>query len=134
MSPELPVKKTLSPLWPAAFLSWVVVLTWLSLSPTTPETDIALFDWDKLRHALAYALLVFLAIRAGQGFIVNERRLRVGAFLFACLYGGLLEVFQELLTDVRFAESGDLAANATGAAVALLAEEIRSRPRRFFRR
>ncbi len=107
------------PWWPP-FLSWLVVLAWLSLTPSPPSVDAYFFSWDKLQHALAYGILTFLAGMAFDILPVKRTRRWVWAFIFTTLFGGLLEVAQGLLTEVRVAEIGDILANAAGSAVVLL--------------
>jgi VanZ family protein len=103
----------------AALAAWAGAILWLSLTPSPPSPDLELLAWDKLQHAAAYALLTLLA---GRYFIllpVGPRRAWVLGFLAAVAYGGLIEIMQGLVTEVRRAEWGDLLADALGASLVL---------------
>lgn len=91
-------------LWRLALAGALAVVTALSLLPLGPEVPST--GWDKSNHLLAFALLAVLACQAWPN--------RIPAALAALLvYGGLIEVLQSL-TGYRFAEWGDLLADALG--------------------
>ncbi len=90
--------------WRLAFgfcLLAVLALSLLPLGPEIPSTG-----WDKTNHLLAFSMLALLGCRAYRG-----RTLPVLASLLA--YGALIEVLQSF-TSYRFAEWGDLLADALG--------------------
>jgi VanZ family protein len=101
-----------------ALLCWLAGVLWLSLAPSLPHPP-DLLSWDKLQHAGAYALMTFLAGRVFILFCRAPRRGWLAAAAFAIAVGGLTEVAQGTLSDVRYAEWGDMLANACGAAIAL---------------
>ncbi|RYF78934.1 MAG: VanZ family protein [Comamonadaceae bacterium] len=76
----------------------------LSLMPPGPELPST--GWDKSNHALGFALLGWLGLRAFPG-----RTLAVLGGLLA--YGGLIEILQSF-TVYRMAEWGDLWADGFG--------------------
>lgn len=92
-------------------LFWVSVLTVFMLSLVPPSPEISGTGWDKSNHCLAFACLMLLAWMAYPG-----RNARFFSGLI--LYGGLIEVAQSL-TPYRFAEWGDLAADALGLLIGL---------------
>ncbi len=102
------------PWWPP-FLFWLILLVWISLTPSPPRLEAYFFTWDKLQHALAYGLLTFLAGMAFDVFPVKKSGR--WAFIFATLCGGFLEVAQGMLTEIRAAEIGDFLANVAGSAM-----------------
>lgn len=98
------------------FLGYAAILLWFSLVPH-PQIMIPDFlSWDKLQHALSYALLTLLAGWAFRWFAPSPRAWGLAA-VFAVLYGAILEGAQALFTKGRQAEFGDLVADALGAAL-----------------
>lgn len=92
--------------WLAA--SGVLVLSLLPVGTPLPSTG-----WDKSNHVLGFAVLGLLGSLA-----YRRQELKVAAGLFA--FGVLIEVLQGL-SGYRFAEWGDLLADAMGIAAGLLA-------------
>lgn len=119
--------------WRAILLAgWMGLLLWLSLASRLPSVP-RVFAWDKLHHALAHAVLAWLA---GRFFILLWRSERSGwwsGFLLSLLFGIFVEVAQGMLTANRHADWHDLAANIVGAGsvvlVALLLSHYRHRNR-----
>lgn len=108
-----------------ALLLWVGCLLWLSLTPSPPSPPSALLAWDKLQHAGAYALLTLLL---GRFFILwrpLSRHSWRSAWLVAIVFGGLIEILQGTLSDIRQAEWGDLMANAIGATLVVVIANAR---------
>jgi VanZ family protein len=100
--------------WPSA-LAWLALVFIVSTvpHPKGPEVDLPL-GLDKIGHALAYAVLGALAVRAVWR--PRDRFLLVAAGLAATVaYGALLEGWQHLIG--RDAELGDVIADAVGAAI-----------------
>lgn len=85
----------------AAALCVVAALSLLPLGPDAPTTG-----WDKTNHLLAFAWLSILACLAWP-------RRTASALAGLLLYGGLIELLQSF-TGYRFAEWGDLLADALG--------------------
>jgi hypothetical protein len=104
------------------FLLWLGGVLWLSLTPKLPRLSSDFFfhlSWDKMQHAGAYALMTLLA---GQVFVLFSRTPRRGwlvAAAFAIVYGGLMEIAQGLLTEVRHAQFADMLANICGVGISL---------------
>ncbi len=108
-----------------ALLLWAGCLLWLSLTPSPPSPPSALLAWDKLQHAGAYALLTLLL---GRFFILwrpLSRHSWLSAWLVAVVFGGLIEILQGTLSDIRQAEWGDLMANAIGASLVVVIANAR---------
>lgn len=98
---------------PALF--WLVIITILSTRGGVQLPKFDLIGADKLGHAAAYCLLVWLilfgAARSGRtGFLWG-----LGAFLFATVYGIFMEFIQLNFFPGRFFEYDDMLANAIGA-------------------
>jgi len=90
---------------------WAGVILWLSLSPSPPQPPQWL-GWDKLQHAAAYALLVWLL-----GYAWSPRptwRNWLPAIALASGYGVLMELLQGSLTSYRDPSLGDALANLAG--------------------
>lgn len=100
--------------------AFCIAIYWQSSRPGMIPTDIP--HTDKLLHALAYALLAFLATRWLH--IENRPKSRktaiILAFLFTTLYGLSDEIHQYFVPG-RFASSLDFIADMTGAAIFTLA-------------
>jgi len=93
---------------------WAGIICWLSLTSTPPKLIPDVLDWDKLQHAVAYALLSILV--AQYLHIYNHIWKTVFyAGCLAILYGGLMEVLQLMMQAGRLAEWWDLAADIIGA-------------------
>lgn len=96
--------------WGLVLLLLLCLGTWLALVPAPPRQ--ATLGWDKLNHAVAFALLAAVGT---MGFV--HARVRLALALFA--YGALIEVLQAF-TPTRTAEWMDLLADALGIAAGML--------------
>jgi len=103
----------LRPLWLVIGWAMVAAVVWATLTPKPPQPAFSFFAMDKVEHLLAYAVLMgwFMQLHRGR------TRLAYGLGLAAM--GVLLEVLQGL-GGVRYFEYADMAANATGVALAAL--------------
>ena len=108
-----------------ALLLWAGCLLWLSLTPNPPSPPSALLAWDKLQHAGAYALLALLLGRFFCLWRPLSRQPWRSAWFVAVAFGGLIEILQGTLSDVRQAEWGDLLANAVGATLVVMLANVR---------
>ncbi|MES2202169.1 MAG: VanZ family protein [candidate division FCPU426 bacterium] len=96
-----------TPLWLALGWAYVGLILYLSLIFNPPH--LAEFEQsDKLKHLLAYALLMFYFFQLYE----NKRLLLVHALVFVIL-GGLIELLQGL-GGVRSMEFFDFLADAAG--------------------
>lgn len=109
------------PLRLALYAGAVIVLLWLTLSPSDDLPRVHL--WDKAEHAAAWMVLT------GLGLILSPRRPRAIA-AFAIVFGALIEVLQGVLPVGRDADVRDLLADCVGVSVALLAYLVVRRVRR----
>ncbi len=120
-----PLKKSSSlPPRPAGFklcllllVLWAAGILTLSLMPNPPQLP-GIFGWDKLLHACAYALLTLLVALVLLRWPARIKRPWLTAWILTVAYGALLEVLQVSLQTGRFAEWGDLFADALGALIA----------------
>ena len=87
-----------------AFAVCLVVVLVFSLMP--PQIIEPPMGWDKLNHAVTFAVLAMLGCSA-----YPERKVQVLLGLLA--YGGLIELLQSL-TDYRSAETLDVVADGVG--------------------
>lgn len=95
---------------------WIVAVTWLSLVPLD-SVPLPATLWDKFEHAVAYGVMTILA-----GWASGQPHLKLRAWNFAALgsvsYGALVEGMQGLADTGRFAQLGDIVANAVGVGLA----------------
>lgn len=117
---------TFKPFWPAAL--WLLVITYLSVSPGVQLPKMELFSADKLAHAGAYALFAGLLLW-GRAKSTGRRASRTESlvvFALAAGYGALMEWVQGTFFPYRFFEYDDMLANAAGAFLVLMADRIRA--------
>jgi VanZ family protein len=93
---------------------WAGIICWLSLTSTPPTLIPGILGWDKLQHAVAYALLSILVAQ----YLYIYTHITKTVFYAGCLvilYGGLMEVLQLMMQAGRLAEWWDLVADIIGA-------------------
>lgn len=106
--------------WKGALLVALLALTWILLTPAPPETPgAALPLFDKLQHAIAFALLALLAAKAYP----DKPRWGVAAALV--FYGLSIEIAQP--RSGREFEILDVVADALGSLAVYLAPRVRTR-------
>ncbi|MFN0176238.1 MAG: VanZ family protein [Saprospiraceae bacterium] len=101
---------------------WLGIITFLSVTSKLQVPKFQLFSADKLGHAGAYALLVWL-LAWGVWKSKNQAISRMEMFLlfcFAAAYGALMEWVQGTSFPNRFFEFDDMLANAAGAFLAVM--------------
>lgn len=103
---------------PYAKLFWACVAGVLVLSLLPVPEQLPSTGWDKSNHLLGFGVLAFLG-----GLAYPRQTLPVLAGLLT--YGALIEVLQAM-TPHRYAEWGDLLADALGVAVGHLALRLGS--------
>lgn len=96
---------------------WWLAITWLSTRGGVPLPGFSLLQTDKLAHAAAYALLVFLCLSSLKS--VSNRHYFL-FFLLAFCYGAIMEWVQYRFFPNRFYELDDMLANGIGAAASIL--------------
>ncbi len=99
-------------LWLSAGWLMVILLCYFSLIPNPPEFNIEFKYFDKVRHFIAYFILMFWF---AQLYKTGKARLFYASFFVSM--GIILEVLQGL-GGVRFFEYYDMLANALGVALA----------------
>jgi VanZ family protein len=92
---------------------WAGIICWLSLTSTPPLIP-GVLGWDKLLHAVAYALLSILVAQYLHIYTQSWKTVFYAGCL-AILYGGLMEVLQLMMQTGRLAEWWDLVADIIGA-------------------
>jgi VanZ family protein len=90
--------------WRWTFFACLAVVLVLSLLP--PRVPMPSTGWDKMNHALAFAVLAVLGCR-------SYPRLTLGVLPGLLAYGGLIELLQGM-TDYRSAEWLDMLADGVG--------------------
>ena len=98
------------------FIAYVILISWLSLTPTPPQIENDFFGWDKVQHAGAYVVFTLLAGWAFGAFTLDLKRCWRLAVVAAVIFGGAMEIVQGAFTRTRTAEWGDLLADLVGAA------------------
>lgn len=112
-----------------AAVLWMVAIAWLSLTPAPPDLG-GVFGWDKLQHAVAYAVLTFLTGRVFSAISPRPLRALGGALVFAIALGFGLEIAQEFCTIGRRGDPADILANSIGALAGCVAAHFTLRRRR----
>jgi VanZ family protein len=110
------------------FIAYVILLCWLSLTPSPPVIEDDFFGWDKVQHAGAYGVFTLLAGWACGTFPLDRKRCWLCAVVVAITFGGVLEIVQGVFTATRTAEWGDLLADLVGAAGAYCLVNIGTLP------
>ena len=90
----------------------VVFLCYFSLTAHPPEFDIDFEYFDKVRHFIAYFVLMFWFAQ-----LYKNNKNRMGFGIFFILMGVVLEILQGL-GGVRYFEYYDMLANTVGVAIA----------------
>src|SRR5690348_7921114 len=104
---EIPVAAAVQRFWLAVGITLVALIVWGSLTPSPPDMDISLPDFDKVEHFGAYLMLTAWFTAA------FPRRWLWIAVAFAVL-GGLVEILQGYTG--RDPEWGDWLADCIGVA------------------
>ena len=110
------MRRSVLTLW-GPFLAALAVVFWLSSLSDVPGAH---YFWDKLLHAIGYAGLGVLALRAFHG---GFERPRLAATLYAGLVVVLWGVFDEIhqyFVPGRDASAWDVLADAVGFGVAVV--------------
>jgi VanZ family protein len=113
-------KDTLSVLSKGLLVLYMAALIFLSLNPwvrPSSEPAVGWISWDKIDHAIAYAILAVIVILALQREIRGSGLLTVIAAFFAAATGVLLEFCQSWLTETRNFSPFDAYVNGLGAAI-----------------
>ncbi len=103
-------------------LMWLSVVTFLSLmNPTYSEAS--LFpNSDKAVHFLMYGIMaIFLLSRLQLEDGISQQLVLIITVISVIIFGGLLEIAQELFTATRQASVWDFLANGLGALAAAVA-------------
>ncbi|MFN3756305.1 MAG: VanZ family protein [Flavobacterium sp.] len=99
---------------------WLLFVTVLSLMKIGKIPSITVENSDKYVHFIFYFITAFLTYITLKSFGVSFYKRVLLSFVFSVVYGIIIEVLQEVLTDTRRFEWADIVANATGAIISLL--------------
>lgn len=108
-------------LWASLF--WTILITvscLLSAETVNKVSWINIPNKDKIAHFIFYFIFTLLWYKHFRVLNKSRAKARVRVFLFAIVWGLLLEVLQGLFTTQRSAELFDMVANALGSATAVL--------------
>jgi VanZ family protein len=110
------VRRAFLTLW-GPFLAALIIVFWLSSLPHVPGAQ---HFWDKLLHAVGYAVLGVLALRAFHG---GFSRPRLEPILYAALVvivWGISDEFHQSFVPGRDASGWDVLADVVGFLIAVL--------------
>lgn len=99
-------------LWLLIGWGLILIIWYLSLTPSPPEIGVKL--WDKLNHFIAYAVLM-----GWFGQLYQEKRWQIFWLIFFTIMGIGIEIIQGM-GEHRFFEYNDMLANFIGTVAALL--------------
>ncbi len=105
----------------ALFLGVAAGIAWLSITPDTAQVDSYWSASDKVKHAVAYAVLT---LTGGRFLVLLTSRPAVGwawALAGSLVFGAVMEGCQAVAGTGRFSEFGDFVANAVGASLVFAA-------------
>ena len=104
-----------------AAIVYTIILTFVSLIKPEDIPDIEVSYGDKIFHFLAYCILTFLWFGAFKfHFNLIKRKPLVYAAIVSVVFGIIIEVLQETLTESRTLDVYDVLANTFGVIIAVL--------------
>jgi len=99
---------------------WAAIIFFLSSIPSADLPDFSfwrLISFDKFAHACMYGMLSFLLMKACyrqySSWFIRYNAIKFTA-IAGIVYGGLIEIYQELLLPDRYGDWLDLIANIIG--------------------
>ena len=102
-----------------ANLGYIIALATVSLIRLNNLPDVGVSFGDKIFHFLAYALLTLLCFATlSLTFSMEKTRAILIAGVFAIIFGILIEVLQDTMTEFRALDVYDVLANSLGALLA----------------
>lgn len=104
-----------------AALSWMFIILFFCLTPSSNIPVVGIPNLDKFVHAFFYfvfVLLCFLFFRK-QFINTSNRMLFIILFLFSFFYGIGIEIVQGVFTTTRKADLFDVLANMSGVVLAI---------------
>ena len=110
------MRRSILTLW-GPFIAALAVVFWLSSLAEVPGTH---YFWDKLLHAVGYAGLGVLALRAFHGGFVRPRPAPTMYAAGAVILWGISDEFHQSFVPGRNASVWDVLADAVGFALAVL--------------
>lgn len=93
-------------------IATTIAIAYGSLMSSNDLPDVEVNNADKAVHAIAYGFLCLIWYLAIKSYKIHRALLI--AVCFAIIYGIILEVLQETLTDVRVTDGYDILANCVG--------------------
>ena len=111
------MSRSLLVLW-APFVAALGVVFWLS---SLPDVPVPRHVWDKLLHAVGYAGLGVLAMRAFHGGLVRPRPVPTVLAGLTVILWGISDEFHQSFVPGRDASALDVLADAVGFAIGAVA-------------
>ncbi|WP_054852634.1 VanZ family protein [Olleya sp. ITB9] len=110
------MRKTL----PIISFSYSLLLLYVCLVNVNEVVEISSYN-DKLTHLIAYFLFTSVWFLFFYGFQKKTKKQALtGSFIFAIVFGIIIEVLQKVLTEHRQADYKDVIANVIGALIAVI--------------
>jgi len=102
---------------------YTCLITWASLANLVLLVKIEIEGSDKIGHFIAY--FIFTLLWFGFFFFSKKRKENfkqsiIKSLIICILYGGLMELFQMVLTDYRSFDWNDIVANTSGVIFAVV--------------
>lgn len=107
-------------------IAWAIVILILSAGSgvNLPESWMDFFSWDKLGHAIVYAVLTVLILRAhliNNQYKLLATNILVTSVVISSVYGVLMEIMQWGFFPHRYFEVTDIIANIIGSILGIIA-------------
>lgn len=97
-------------------IGYIIALATVSLIRLNNLPDVGVSFGDKIFHFLAYAILTLLCFATlSLTFSLEKTRAILIAGIFAIIFGTIIEVLQDTMTDFRALDVYDVLANSLGA-------------------
>ena len=110
---------------------YVLLITTASLWRFINFNPIPVANGDKIGHCIAYlgfATVWFMVFYFSERWRYNWNQSLIRSAIFAILYGILMEIAQNVLTNYRMSEFYDVLANVSGTILAVLILSVLKKP------
>ncbi|MEC3905803.1 VanZ family protein [Tamlana sp. 2201CG12-4] len=111
-----------------AAISYSLILAIVSLIKLNNLPDVGISFADKIFHFLAYALLTLLWFGAfSYSLNLKKKQAVLYAAILAIIFGIIIEVLQDTMTDSRALDMYDVVANTLGALLASIVLKVKNK-------